>query len=75
MYAAGKEIRAGDEGICASDWGNKTFVAAAQTKASGLLTTASEKSESDMGDRIESVFNTSFWAKDRRRHRLVLTGL
>ena len=60
VYAAGKEIQTGEEGLSTSD----SFIVAARKVASRLLTTASEKSESDMGDRIESVFNISFWAKE-----------
>ena len=32
--------------------------------ADSLFTGASSKSESDLGDRVESVFNLSFWAKE-----------
>ena len=32
--------------------------------ADGLFSLASEKSDSDLADRVESVFNISFWAKE-----------
>ena len=47
-----------------SDWGNATFVSAARKVAKGILVGAKESSDSDMGNRMESVFNISFWAKE-----------
>ena len=44
--------------------GNKLFLAAGQKVADSLFTGASSKSECDLNDRVESVFNLSFWAKE-----------
>ena len=69
VYAAGQEIRTGREGVMTSDWGNKLFMAAGRKIVDSLFTGASTKSDSDLGDRMESAFNLSFWEK--REH---LTG-
>ena len=61
VYAGGKEIRTGREGITTSDWGNKLFLTAGMKVADSIFTGASTKNDSDLGDRIESVFNLSFW--------------
>ena len=47
-----------------SDWGNKLFLTAGKKVADSLFTGASSMSESDLGDRMESAFNLSFWAKE-----------
>ena len=60
VYAGGKEIRTGREGLMTSDWGNKLFLTAGKRVADSLFTGASSKSESDLGDRMESDFNLSF---------------
>ena len=64
VYAAGQEIRTGREGLMTSDWGNKLFVVAGKKIVDSLFTGASSKSESDLGDRMESAFNLSFWEKE-----------
>ena len=64
VYAAGQEIRTGREGLMTSDWGNKLFRVAGRKVVDSLFTGASTKSESDLGDRMESAFNLSFWAKE-----------
>ena len=64
VYAAGNEIRTGEEGLATFDWGNATFVSAARKVAKGILVGASERSESDVGGGVESTFNFSFWAKE-----------
>ena len=64
VYAGGKEIRTGREGLMTSDWGNKLFLTAGKKVADSLFTGASSKSESDLGDRMESALNLSFWAKE-----------
>ena len=63
VYAAGTEIRTGSEGLMTSDWGNKVFVEAGKKVVSGVFVGCAD-SESDKGDRIESLFNISFWAKE-----------
>ena len=55
VYAAGTEIRTGSGGLITSDWGKKV--------ASGIFVGCKD-SESDKGDRVESLFNISFWAKE-----------
>ena len=64
VYAAGQEIRTGREGLMTSDWGNKLFVEAGKKIVDSLFMGASSKSESDLGDRMESAFNLSFWEKE-----------
>ena len=44
--------------------GNKTFISAARQVARGIFVGCKESSDSDKGDRIESLFNISFWAKE-----------
>ena len=63
VYAAGTEIRTGSEGLMTSDWGNKVFIEAAKNVSPGIFVNCAD-SESDKGDRIESLFNISFWAKE-----------
>ena len=67
VYAAGKEIRTGREGLMASDWGNELFVEAGKKivdSPARRFVGASTKSLSDLGDRIECAFNLSFWEKE-----------
>ena len=64
VYAARQEIRTGREGLMTSDWGNKLFIVAGRKVVDSLFTGASTKSESDLGDRMESAFNLSFCAKE-----------
>ena len=64
IYASGQEIRTGREGLMTSDWGNKLFIMAGKKIVDSLFTGASSKSESDLGDRMESAFNLSFWEKE-----------
>ena len=47
-----------------SDWGNPLFIAAGRKIVDSLFTGASSKKESDLGDRMESAFNLSFWEKE-----------
>ena len=46
-----------------SDWGNQVFVEAGKKVVSGIFVGCKDN-ESDKGDRIESLFNISFWAKE-----------
>ena len=46
-----------------SDWGNKVFIEAGKRVVSGIFVGCKD-SESDKGDRIESLPNISFWAKE-----------
>ena len=64
VYAAGQEIRTGREGLMTSDWGNQLFIAAGRKIVDSLFTGASTKKDSDLGDRMESAFNLSFWEKE-----------
>ena len=64
VYAGGQEIRTGREGLMTSDWGNELFVEAGKKIVDSLFTGASSKSNSDLGDRVESAFNLSFWEKE-----------
>ena len=63
VYAAGTEIRTGSDGLMTSDWGNDIFVEAAKSVSPGIFVNCGD-SKSDRGDRIESLFNISFWAKE-----------
>ena len=63
VYTAGPEIRTGSEGLMTSDWGNKVFIEAAKNVSPGIFVNCAD-SVSDKGDRIESLFNISFWAKE-----------
>ena len=47
-----------------SDWGNEIFIEAAKKLVPGIFVQAGD-SKSDRGDRIESLFNISFWVKER----------
>ena len=47
-----------------SDWGNPLFIAAGRKIVDSLFTGASSRKESDLGDRMESAFNLSFWEKE-----------
>ena len=74
VYAAGTEIRTGSDGLMTSDWGNDIFIEAAKSVLPGIFVNCGD-SKSDRGDRIESLFNISFWAKvlgKRGSHRLEL---
>ena len=64
VYAAGAEIRTGSDGLMTSDWGNEIFIEAAKKLVPGIFVQAGD-SKSDRGDRIESLFNISFWVKER----------
>ena len=64
VYAAGAEIRTGSDGLMTSDWGNEIFIEAAKKVVPGIFVLAGD-SKSDRGDRIESLFNISFWVKER----------
>ena len=64
VYAGGQEIRTGREGLMTSDWGNQLFIAAGRKIVDSLFTGASSKKDSDLGDRMESAFNLSFWEKE-----------
>ena len=64
VYAGGQEIRTGREGLMTSDWGNPLFIAAGRKIVDSLFTGASSKKDSDLGDRMESAFNLSFWEKE-----------
>ena len=64
VYAGGQEIRTGREGLMTSDWGNHLFIAAGRKVVDSLFTGASSKKDSDLGDRMESAFNLSFWEKE-----------
>ena len=64
VYAAGAEIRTGSDGLMTSDWGNEIFIEAAKKVVPGIFALAGD-SKSDRGDRIESLFNISFWVKER----------
>ena len=64
VYAGGQEIRTGKEGLMTSDWGNHLFIAAGRKVVDSLFTGASSKKDSDLGDRMESAFNLSFWEKE-----------
>ena len=46
-----------------SDWGNKVFIEAAKSVSPGIFVNCVD-SESDRGDRIESLFSILFWAKE-----------
>ena len=72
VCAGGQEIRTGREGLMTSDWGNELFIDAAKKIVESLLTGASSKSSSDLGDRVESAFNLSFG--EGGRFRLVMAG-
>ena len=63
-YAAGAEIRTGSDGLMTSDWGNEIFIEAAKKVAPGLFVNVGD-SKSDRGDRVEALFNISFWVKER----------
>ena len=47
-----------------SDWGNDIFIEAAKKVAPGLFVNVGD-SKSDRGDRVEALFNISFWVKER----------
>ena len=47
-----------------SDWGNEIFIEAAKKVAPGIFVLAGD-SKSDRGDRVEALFNISFWVKER----------
>ena len=64
VYAAGAEIRTGSDGLKTSDWGNEIFIEAAKKVAPGLFVNVGD-SKSDRGDRVEALFNISFWVKER----------
>ena len=64
VYAAGAEIRTGSDGLMTSDWGNEIFIEAAKKVAPGIFVQAGDN-KSDRGDRVESLFNISFWVKER----------
>ena len=64
VYAAGAEIRTGSDGLMTSDWGNEIFIEAAKKVAPGLFVNVGD-SKSDRGDRVEALFNISFWVKER----------
>ena len=64
VYAAGAEIRTGSDGLTTSDWGNDIFMEAAKKVAPGLFVNVGD-SKSDRGDRVEALFNISFWVKER----------
>ena len=64
VYAAGAEIRTGSDGLMTSDWGNDIFIEAAKKVAPGLFVNVGD-SKSDRGDRVEALFNISFWVKER----------
>ena len=63
VYAAGTEIRTGSDGLKTSDWGNDIFIEAAKSVSPGLFVNVGD-SKSDRGDRVESLFNISFWTKE-----------
>ena len=63
VYAAGTEIRTGSDGLKTSDWGNDIFVEAAKSVSPGLFVNVGDN-KSDRGDRVESLFNISFWTKE-----------
>ena len=64
VYAAGAEIRTGSDGLMTSDWGNEIFIEAAKKVAPGIFVNVGDN-KSDRGDRVESLFNISFWIKER----------
>ena len=64
VYAAGAEIRTGSDGLKTSDWGNDIFIEAAKKVSPGLFVNVGDN-KSDTGDRVEALFNISFWVKER----------
>ena len=54
-----------------SDWGNKVFIEAAKGVSPGIFANCAD-SESDKGDRIESLFKIRF---GQRKERSIGTGL
>ena len=63
VYAAGTEIRTGSDGLKTSDWGNDIFIEAAKSVSPGIFVQVGDN-KSDRGDRVESLFNISFWTKE-----------
>ena len=57
------EIRTGSDGLKTSDWGNDIFIEAAKSVSPGLFVNVGDN-KSDRGDRVESLFNISFWTKE-----------